>query len=215
MKIPPEIERYILEHSDTQNPVLAELERETSLKVINPRMLSGHLQGEILAMLSKMIRPVSVLEIGTFTGYSAICLARGLRPGGRLTTIEANDELETIAARYFEKAGLKEVIDQRIGTALEILPTLEGPFDLVYIDADKREYVAYYQMIFDKVTPGGWILADNTLWDGKIIGNIEMADHQTRGILEFNNLVAGDPRVEKIILPVRDGISIIRKKEIS
>lgn len=215
MKIPPEIERYILEHSDTQNPVLAELERETSLKVINPRMLSGHLQGEILAMLSKMIRPVSVLEIGTFTGYSAICLARGLRPGGRLTTIEANDELETIAARYFEKAGLKEVIDQRIGTALEILPTLEGPFDLVYIDADKREYVAYYQMIFDKVTPGGSILADNTLWDGKITGNIEMADHQTRGILEFNNLVAGDPRVEKIILPVRDGISIIRKKEIS
>jgi len=175
MKIPPEIERYILEHSDTQDPVLAELERETSLKVINPRMLSGHLQGEILAMLSKMIRPVSVLEIGTFTGYSAICLARGLRPGGRLTTIEANDELETIAARYFEKAGLKEVIDQRIGTALEILPTLEGPFDLVYIDADKREYVAYYQMIFDKVTPGGWILADNTLWDGKITGNIEMA----------------------------------------
>lgn len=213
MKIPPEIERYILDHSDVQDPVLAELERETSLKVINPRMLSGHLQGEILAMLSKMIRPVSILEIGTFTGYSAICLARGLRPGGRLTTIEANDELETIAARYFEKAGLKEVIDQQIGSAQEILPSLAGPFDLVYIDADKREYVAYYQMIFDRVVPGGWILADNTLWDGKITGSTEVADYQTRGILDFNDLVAGDPRVEKIILPVRDGISILRKKE--
>jgi predicted O-methyltransferase YrrM len=213
MKIPSEIERYILEHIDAQDPVLAALERETSLKVINPRMLSGHLQGEILAMLSKMIRPLSILEIGTFTGYSAICLARGLRPGGRLITIEVNDELETIAARYFEKAGLNVVIGQRIGPALEILPTLQGPFDLVYIDADKREYVAYYQQVLDKVAPGGWVLADNTLWDGKIIGGPEAADHQTRGILEFNDLVASDQRVEKIILPVRDGITILRKKE--
>jgi caffeoyl-CoA O-methyltransferase len=213
MKLTPELERYILGHSDPQDSVLADLERETSLKVINPRMLSGHLQGVILTMLAGMIRPASILEIGTFTGYSAICLARGLREGGRLITIEVNDELESIAARYFEKAGLQAVIDQRIGMAQEVLSTLKGPFDLVYIDADKREYATYYAMVFDKVVPGGWILADNTLWDGKITGEMAVPDSQTQGIVEFNDLVSRDQRVEKIILPVRDGISIIRKKE--
>ena len=212
MKLSSEIENYILKHSDLQDTVLSGLERETSLRVVNPRMLSGHLQGQILSMLSKMIRPAAILEIGTFTGYSAICLARGLRPGGRLTTIEVNDELESIAARYFERAGLKDVIDQRTGTAQEILPMLGGPFDLVYLDGDKREYSEYYRLVFDKVIPGGWIIADNTLWDGKITCQPELADSQTRGIMEFNDLIASDTRVEKIMVPVRDGITLIRKK---
>lgn len=212
MKLKPELEQYILEQSGQPDQLLAELERETSLKVLNPRMLSGQLQGNILAMLSKMIKPFSILEIGTYTGYSAICLARGLQQGGRLITIEINDELETIAGKYFKQAGLKEVIEQRFGPALKILPLLSGPFDLVFIDADKKEYASYYQMVFDKIVPGGWIIADNTLWDGKVTSDSAVNDPQTRGIFEFNKLVASDQRVEKIILPIRDGISIIRKK---
>ncbi len=212
MKLPTELEHYILLHSDPQDEVLAELERETSLKVINPRMLSGHLQGNILMMLSKMIKPVSILEIGTYTGYSAICLATGLQPGGTMTTIELNDELEAIAAKYFAKAGIIGRIEQRFGPALEILPLLSGPFDLVYLDADKREYTDYYRLVIEKITPGGWIIADNTLWDGKVAGPADSGDFQTQGIMTFNKLIAADKRVEKVILPIRDGITLIRKK---
>jgi caffeoyl-CoA O-methyltransferase len=212
MKLNPELERYILQNSDKQDQILADLERETSLKVLNPRMLSGHLQGSILTMLSKMIRPLSILEIGTYTGYSAICLAKGLQQGGRIITIEINDELETIAGKYFQLAGIKDVTEQRFGPALEILPHLTGPFDLVFIDADKREYASYYQVIFHKIVSGGWIIADNTLWDEKVTSASLVNDAQTIGILEFNKLVASDQRVEKIILPIRDGISILRKK---
>jgi caffeoyl-CoA O-methyltransferase len=212
MKLNPELERYILQNSDKQDQILADLERETSLKVLNPRMLSGHLQGSILTMLSKMIRPLSILEIGTYTGYSAICLAKGLQQGGRIITIEINDELETIAGKYFQLAGIKDVTEQRFGPALEILPHLTGPFDLVFIDADKREYASYYQVIFHKIVSGGWIIADNTLWDEKVTSASVVNDAQTIGILEFNKLVANDQRVEKIILPIRDGISILRKK---
>ena len=212
MKIPTEIEHYILLHSDQQDEILAELERETSLKVINPRMLSGHLQGNILMMLSKMIRPLSILEIGTYTGYSAICLSKGLQPGGHMITIELNDELEAIAAKYFAKAGLTSRIEQRFGPALEILPALAGPFDLVYLDADKREYADYYSLVIEKVTPGGWIIADNTLWDGKVASPADHADGQTMGIMDFNKMIAADDRVEKVILPIRDGITLIRKK---
>jgi caffeoyl-CoA O-methyltransferase len=212
MKLNPELERYILQNSDKQDQILADLERETSLKVLNPRMLSGHLQGSILTMLSKMIRPLSILEIGTYTGYSAICLAKGLQQGGRIITIEINDELETIAGKYFQLAGIKDVTEQRFGPALEILPHLTGPFDLVFIDADKREYASYYQVIFHKIVSGGWIIADNTLWDEKVTSASVVNDAQTIGILEFNKLVASDQRVEKIILPIRDGISILRKK---
>jgi caffeoyl-CoA O-methyltransferase len=212
MKLNPELERYILQNSDKQDQILADLERETSLKVLNPRMLSGHLQGSILTMLSKMIRPLSILEIGTYTGYSAICLAKGLQQGGRIITIEINDELETIAGKYFQLAGIKDVTEQRFGPALEILPHLTGPFDLVFIDADKREYASYYQVVFDKIVSGGWIIADNTLWDEKVTSASVVNDAQTIGILEFNKLVANDQRVEKIILPIRDGISILRKK---
>lgn len=212
MKIKPELEKYILEHNDPVDQLLIDLERETSLKVLNPRMLSGQMQGNILAMFSKMIRPVSILEIGTYTGYSAICLAKGLQPGGKLITIEINDELETISQKYFIKAGLNEVIEQHFGPALEILPRLTGPFDLVFIDADKREYPEYYKAVLEKIVSGGWIIADNTLWDGKVISLSTINDLQTRGIHEFNTLVANDWRVDRTILPIRDGISIIRKK---
>ena len=208
-----DILHYIEAYIDPQDDILVRLERETALNVINPRMLSGHLQGQILTMLARMIKPRSILEIGTFTGYSAICMARGLQPGGKLVTIEVNDELEGIAHKYFTLAGLDQVIDQRIGSALEVLPGLIGPFDLVFIDGDKREYGDYYELIVPRVTAGGWILADNTLWDGKVVSEPAEADAQTRGIMEFNARVAADQRVEKVILPLRDGLSIIRKKD--
>lgn len=212
MKLSAHIERYISDHIDPQDDILAELERETSLNVINPRMLSGHLQGSLLTMFSKMIRPMSVLEIGTYTGYSAICLAKGLLSGGRLITIEMNDELEPLVRKYFARAGLSEVIDMRIGNALEIIPGLDGPFDLVFMDADKRQYTGYYNLVIDKVVRGGWIIADNILWDGKVAATTDPGDLQTRGILNFNALVAADSRVEKTIVPVRDGIMVLRKR---
>lgn len=212
MKLSAGIERYIEGHIDPQDDILAELERETSLNVINPRMLSGHMQGSMLTMFSKMIRPASVLEIGTYTGYSAICLAKGLQPGGKLITIEMNDELEPLARKYFTRAGLSGIIDMRIGNALEIIPGLNGPFDLVFMDADKRQYPEYYNLVIDKVVSGGWIIADNILWDGKVAGNADPGDMQTKGILEFNAMVAADNRVEKTIVPVRDGIMVVRKR---
>ncbi len=208
-----DILHYIESHIDPQDEILSRLERETALNVINPRMLSGHLQGQILTMLARMISPRTILEIGTFTGYSAICLARGLQPGGMLVTIEINDELEGIARKYFNLAGLGQVIEQRIGPALEVLPELTGPFDMVFIDGDKREYGDYYELTVPLVNPGGWILADNTLWDGKVVSNPSEADAQTRGIMDFNARVATDQRVEKVILPLRDGLTIIRKKD--
>ncbi len=207
-----DIEKYILQHSTPPDEVLQELERETYLKMLNPRMISGQLQGQLLTLLSRMIRPQTILEIGTFTGYSAICLAKGLQPGGKLITIEADDELETFARSYFSRAGLAPTIDLRIGQARDIIPVLDGPFDLVFIDADKREYADYYQLVFDKIAPGGWILADNTLWNGKVLEKPDKQDEQTRGVLLFNEMIKNDERVEKVILPLRDGITIIRKK---
>lgn len=207
-----ELEKYILTHIEPEDEVLRELDRETHLKVLGARMISGHLQGAVLTMLSKMIQPENILEIGTFTGYSAICLARGLKPGGKLITIEVDDELESIAARFFIKAGLENSIEQRIGPALEIIPQLSGPFDLVFIDAHKPEYSAYYDAIFEKVKPGGYLIADNTLWNGKVLEEPAPDDLQTKGVLAFNSLVKNDSRVEKVILPLRDGMTIIRKK---
>lgn len=212
MKLQQDIEIYIESHIDAQDALLHELERETWLTTMNPRMLSGHIQGNILAMMSKMIAPTRILELGAFTGYSAICLAKGLKTNGKLVTIEANDELESLALKYFKKAGLENTIEMITGPALEIIPGLETGFDLVYIDADKREYSRYYAAVFEKVVPCGWIIADNILWDGKIAADAKKVDAQTRGILEFNDLVASDNRVEKVILPIRDGISVIRKK---
>ena len=207
-----DIDRYILDHIDEEDPVLTELDRETHQKVLGARMLSGHLQGQILTMIAKMIQPKTILELGTFTGYSAICLAKGLEEGGKLITIELDDELEAFAKKYFKKAGFEKRIEQRIGSALEIIPTLNEKFDLVFIDADKREYVQYYNLLIDRLNSGSYILADNTLWSGKVLDEPKADDWQTKGIIEFNEQLKKDNRVEKVILPLRDGMTLIRKK---
>ena len=207
-----EIDKYILNHIDAEDEILKELDRETHLNVLGARMISGHLQGQVLTMLSKMIQPECILEIGTFTGYSAICLAKGLGEGGKLITIEIDDELENIAKKYFVKAGLQHQIVQRIGPALEIIPTLNETFDLVFIDAHKTEYPAYYEAVFDKVKTGGIIMADNTLWSGKVVEIPAEDDLHSRRIIEFNNIIKNDKRVEKVILPLRDGMTVVRKK---
>lgn len=207
-----DLEQYILNHIDNEDPVLAQLDRDTHANILYSRMCSGHLQGTILTFLSKLIQPQRILELGTFTGYSAICLAKGLQPEGKLHTVEINDELEEFAYSYFEKAGLSETIIQHIGDAETIVPSLDETFDLVFMDADKRRYVDHYNLIIDKVRPGGVILADNTLWDGKVIEPVAKNDLQTKGILAFNEYVKNDPRVETTILPLRDGITMLRKK---
>ena len=207
-----EIDKYILNHIEPEDEVLKELYRETHLKVLGARMISGHLQGQVLSLLSKMIRPKYILELGTFTGYSAICLAKGLQDGGKLITIEIDDELESFAKKYFEKAGIQQKVEQRIGSALDIIPTLTETFGLVFIDAHKSEYPAYYDAVFDKVISGGYIIADNTLWSGKVLDEPAADDFQTLGIIQFNETVRNDNRVEIVILPLRDGMTIIRKK---
>lgn len=206
-----ELEKYILDHITPEEEYLTELDRETNLNVLRSRMLSGHLQGKILSMISSMIAPETILEIGTFTGYSAICLAKGLKPGGKLHTIEMNDELELISKKYFRKAGFDQTIELHIGDATEIIPELDFTFDLVFIDGDKREYTQYYYTIFGKVPIGGYILADNILWSNKVLDDPEPNDEQTIGILAFNDMIRNDCRVEKVILPIRDGMTIIRK----
>ncbi len=207
-----ELEKYILAHIDEQAPVLQELERETFLHVLRPRMLSGHLQGTILTMFSQMLQPQHILEVGTYTGYSAICLAKGLADDGQLHTIELNDELESIAQKYFQKAGLSEKITQHLGDAKTIIPQLNEPFDLVFLDGDKRDYVAYFDLVIDQVRPGGIILADNILWSGKVVEALDEKDEQTKGILAFNQKIKDDPRVSQTIIPFRDGLMLIRKK---
>jgi predicted O-methyltransferase YrrM len=198
------IEEYILNHSDEEDPALAELNRETNLKILRPRMLSGHLQGKVLEMISKMIKPEKILELGTYTGYSAICLAKGLKESGIL--------LEDFILKYVKKTDLEDKIKLHFGDARNIIPEINELFDLVFIDADKREYVDYYNIVFDFVKPGGFILADNVLWSGKVINMEAPDDEYTKGIYEFNELVKNDNRVEKVILPLRDGLTLIRKK---
>ena len=205
------LDHYILNHISPEEDFLYELDRETHLKVLRSRMLSGHLQGQILSMISCMIQPKCILEIGTFTGYSALCLAKGLAEGGQLHTIEIDDELESIAQKYFVKSGLADRIFQHIGDAREIIPSISQKFDLVFIDADKREYSEYYNLVFDHVRIGGFILADNILWDGKVVDPHAASEEQTRGILEFNDLIQNDSRVRNVILPVRDGIMVAQK----
>ena len=212
MNFQKELDKYILDHIDDEDDILRELDRETHLNVLGARMLSGHLQGQVLTMFSHMIRPKTILEIGTFTGYSAICLSKGLQKGGKLITIEIDDELKSIASTYFQKAGIQDYVIQKIGSAIEIIPELDDTFDLVFIDADKREYSQYYDLVFDKVKPEGYIFADNTLWNGKVLTEPSNDDGQTKGVLEFNTRVKNDNRVEKVILPLRDGMTIIRKR---
>ncbi len=205
------LERYILDHTSPEDDFLKELDRETHLKVLRSRMLSGHLQGQILSMISCMVKPRYILEIGTFTGYSALCLAKGLSGNGQLHTIDIDDELESIAQKYFAKSGIGDKIIQHIGDARQVIASLEYTFDLVFIDADKREYSEYYNLVFNKISVGGFLLADNILWNGKVVEPNEAEDEQTRGILDFNNLVNNDKRVKNVILPIRDGIMLIQK----
>ncbi|MBG0858809.1 MAG: O-methyltransferase [Bacteroidales bacterium] len=209
MKMDKKLEKYILEHTSPEDPVLEDLYRQTHIKFVNPNMAAGHLQGKLLEFLSMMIRPEFILEIGTFTGYSAICLAKGLKPGGKLFTIEINDELKEFSLSYFIKTGLESRIVQLIGRAQDLVPEMEQTFDLVYIDADKREYKEYYNIIIRKIRPGGFIIADNTLWGGKVLDK-SAKDQQTRGIIEFNEMIRRQNNIEKMILPLRDGVMLIR-----
>jgi predicted O-methyltransferase YrrM len=205
-----ELEEYVEKHTSPENDVLKALNRETYIKVQMPQMLSGHVQGQVLRMLSYMLKPKNILEIGTFTGYSAICLASGLQENGKLVTLDINDELEEMVRSYFAKAGIENKTDYRIGNALDIIPTLDITFDLVFIDADKQNYSRYYDMVFDKVNTGGFILADNVLWSGKVVE--ENPNKDTKAIIDFNTKIQADDRVENVIFPIRDGIMVIRKK---
>lgn len=204
------LDRYLVEHSQPEDTVLKELARHTYLKEVHPRMLSGHVLGSFLTMFSGILSPQRILEIGTYTGYSAICLARGLRPGGTLTTIEVNDELRATAQFFFQKAQLQAQIELINGDALEVIPTLGESFDLVFIDANKDDYPDYYKLVIDKVTAGGYILVDNVLWGGKVL-DTPLEDSTTRTIDQFNKMIAGDQRVQNLLLPIRDGIMIIKK----
>ena len=208
------LDQYIEAMSSPQGDLLHELERETYLRVINPRMISGHIQGKTLEMLVRMLRPRRILEIGTFTGYSALSMAAGLEEGALIDTCEVDDELEMIATDFFERSGLGDKIRQHIGSALEIAPKLGEKYDLVFIDGDKREYTAYYEMLFEHnlVHSKSFILADNILWYGKVVEEVARKDKQTQEIIAFNEHVRNDDRVENVILPLRDGINLIRVK---
>lgn len=209
--LPEDIQRYTEAHTETESVLLNELTRETHKKVLMSRMISGHLQGRVLSMLSHMIRPVRILEIGTFTGYSALCLAEGLAEGGKLITFDKNEELETMAREFIAKAGFEEQIDYLVGDAMELVPEITGPLDLVFIDADKINYYNYFKLVLEKVRPGGFIIADNVLWSGKVVETGKKIDKDTQALLDFNRLVHADDRVEKVLFPIRDGLMVIRK----
>jgi predicted O-methyltransferase YrrM len=206
------IENYAISISDDEDFVLKELTRKTNLTVLMPRMLSGHLQGKLLEFISKIMQPKKILEIGTFTGYSTVCFSKGLADGGTITTIEINIELETIISEFLQKAKIENKVNLIFGDALEIIPGLGNDFDLVFLDADKRYYLKYYKLIIDKIKKGGIILADNIFWSGKVLEKVEKNDLYTKGILEFNEFIKNDNRVEKFALPIRDGLYVIRKK---
>jgi predicted O-methyltransferase YrrM len=208
--LPAKINEYVEQYTQDEGEVLKALDRETHVKVLLPQMLSGHLQGQVLRMFSLMIQPENVLEIGTYTGYSGICLAAGLEEGGKLYTIDINEELEEMVRRYFEMAGLTNKIDFRIGDATRIIPELDVTFDIVYIDADKVNYSKYYDLVWDKIRPGGFIIADNVLWSGKVVE--EKMDEDTKALKEFTQKVHADERAENVLFPVRDGLLVVRKK---
>ena len=210
--LPKEIEEYALKNSDPELDVLYKLNRETHVKMTMPQMLSGHMQGLMLQMFSKMIRPKNILEIGTFTGYSAICMAQGLQEGGVLHTIDINEEFSEIINRHVRLAGLEGKIRLHIGPAVNIIPTLKEPFDLVFIDADKENYSAYYDLVFPQLKPGGYIIADNVLWSGKILNSPMKMDFETKSLYEYSRKIQADPRVENVLLPLRDGLMIARKR---
>jgi len=205
------LEQFLLDHTTAEDPVLEDLYRQTHIRFVNPNMASGHLQGKLLEFISRMISPATILEIGTFTGYSTICLARGLKDVGMLFTIELNDELTSFAHSYFRRAGVESKITQITGRAQDIIPSLDQKFDLVFIDGDKREYIEYYRLAIEKLKTGGFILADNVLWGGKALEE-ETSDPQAAGIISFNAMIRKEKKIEIITLPFRDGLMLIRKK---
>ncbi len=211
--LPQEIENYANDYTTPETPILAALNRETNLKRGDAVMLSGHLQGGVLQMLSCMIQPKTILEIGTYTGYSAICLAQGLTEGGQLHTIEIDEELEDMAAKYITQAGLRDKITQHIGAAAELIPTLPESFDVVFIDADKSGYENYYDLVFDKIPVGGYIIADNVLYDGEVVLPEDKQSKNAKAIQRFNDKVKADSRVQHLLLPVRDGLMVVRKEK--
>ncbi|MBL7839593.1 MAG: O-methyltransferase [Cyclobacteriaceae bacterium] len=205
----PAIQKYSEDHTSAENDLLKKINRDTHANIMMPRMLSGHMQGRILSMISCMIKPSVILEIGTYTGYSALCMAEGLTPDGKLITLDINEELESRVRNYFSNSPFHSRIDYRIGNALDIIPSLDMNFDLVFIDADKENYARYYDLIINRVPLGGYILADNVLWSGKVLD--EKSDKDTRAIKAFNDKIQDDARVENVLLPVRDGVLVARK----
>ena len=208
--LPEKIDEYVVNNSQKEHQILQELTKETWQRVLNPRMLSGAFQGRILSMISKIINPKFILEIGTYTGYSAICIAEGISNEATIDTIDKNEELEDIQNKYFKKSGFRDQIKQHIGNALEIIPTLDKKFDLVFIDADKSNYCNYFNLVIGKMNKGGIILSDNVLWSGKVVEKLDKKDIDTKALLEYNSLLNSDPRVETVLLPIRDGLSISR-----
>jgi len=210
--ISEKLDAYVVKHSEDEPPLLKALTRETYQKVLQPRMLSGHYQGRVLSVLSKLIRPKVILELGTFTGYSALCLAEGLDKNGVLHTIDINEELMDFQRSYFDKSDFGPQIIQHLGSAINIIPTLDTTFDLVFMDADKPNYINYFHQIIDKLNPGGVILSDNVLWSGKVIEALDPSDISTKIVLEYNALLKEDPRLETVLLPIRDGLTVSIKK---
>ncbi len=208
--LPEKIDEYVVDNSQKEPQILRELTKETWQRVLNPRMLSGAFQGRILSMISKIINPKDILEIGTYTGYSAICIAEGISNEATIDTIDKNEELEDIQNKYFKKSGFRDQIKQHIGNAVEIIPTLDKKFDLVFIDADKSNYCNYFNLVIGKMKKGGIILSDNVLWSGKVVEKLDKKDIDTKALLEYNRLLNTDPRVETVLLPIRDGLSISR-----
>ncbi|MDX1272065.1 O-methyltransferase [Bizionia paragorgiae] len=210
--IPEELDEYVVAHSENEPQLLQQLTRETFQKILQPRMSSGPYQGRVLSMISKLIQPKHILEIGTFTGYSTLCLAEGLKPEGSLDTIDINEELFDFQRKYFDASEYGEQIVQHLGNALDIIPTLNKTFDLVFIDADKDNYINYFHLIVDRLNPGGIILSDNVLWSGKVIQTLDPKDKMTKAVLDYNTLLKEDDRVETVMLPIRDGLTLSRKK---
>ncbi len=206
-----ELAAYVEQHSEAESELLSKIYRETHLEVLRPRMLSGHLQGRVLSILAKMISPRNILEIGTYTGYSALCLAEGIQKEGTLITIDKNEELQDRINGYFSESEFQNQIEFKLGSALEIIPSLNQKFDLIFIDADKTNYLNYYNLVIDKIDSGSFIIADNVLWSGKVVAPLEQADADTKALLEFNEVVKNDDRVENVLFPIRDGLMIIRK----
>jgi len=210
--LPENIDKYVVKHSEDEPELLQQLTRETYQKILQPRMLSGHYQGRVLSMISKLVNPKKILEIGTYTGYSAICLAEGMQESGELHTIDINEELFGFQRKYFDKSGYGEQIIQHLGNALDIIPKLDQTFDLVFIDADKENYTNYFKAIIDKLNSGGIILSDNVLWSGKVLETkFKKEDTSTPALIEYNKLLKEDSRVETVLLPIRDGLTISRK----